>query len=1003
MRKTGNILLLLLLMSCFYSVNAAIRITEIMTNNVCTIVSDKYNYDGYVEFYNDGESIDLKGWTVTNIKEGQTDWSIRLDSTHIIPNGYSLLFFGKSETSSLTASKVQQNYTGRVGNKLTTDEGAISFEKDGMKITIAYPAQRPHLSYCEDGYMMPTPGKVNDKLVTDLSNRVATPIFSTGNPGLYEEGLSVELSCPTGGATIYYTLNGDAPTPENSKVYNGPIDIDKTTSIRARAYKEGMLFSEILTGSYILPDKFYNACKGVGERLPIVSLVANHEDVFGNMLGLYVEGTNGIENSCTPKANYNQDWMRSANFEYILDGKVVDNQEVEIGVYGGCTRIHNARSLKIKANKRSGKNKMTYNSFFADRSYKKTKSLALRNGGNGYSYVQPRWRDMFIQSLADRMNVDRQSAQPVAFYFNGIFYGMMILTERTDEDYVYHNYGLDEDEIDLLSANFGGYTCESGTRDAYDQMIKYVRENYANDDFYEKLDTHMDIEEYMDYQILQQYVGNTDWVTHNIKLWRKHDGGRFRWIVYDTDFGLSKATKLDTCMLDFATKPMRTSVEAMLILLKSCMKNEDFRWRFLDQYLDRIENHFTDARIDTKIDSLWDMTRLDMCATIKNSGFLDCPGSPTAYDEEIEKMRSFAKERKSYVIKQLKKEFGLGDDTVNIRIRSVFPNSETPYFKFLLNKREHDEVKYNTWSYSNERVKVEAEVPLGYKIQKWAINDTTVRTNDNQRYTEEYLTTVAKSGGLKVTIYFDYDTKYELPTNLCLNEICASNASTLDENGESSDWIELYNGSDRDIDIAGMSIENETKGIKCLIPSGTSETVVPAHGYKLLWADKNPELGPLHLNFKLGATAPEKIVLGIYYRDSEVELSSIEYTPHDVDESYGRTKDGAATTELFSKCTDEDENEVITATPMKTNGTVICSGENTPENTIVNNSNKRVYTRGNRLFVENAKGSEVRIYSLLGNMVINEKPNSNLMNINIPTEGVYIVKVDSECWKVVIE
>ncbi|MCQ2188495.1 MAG: CotH kinase family protein [Paludibacteraceae bacterium] len=999
--KKLDLFRILLSMSCVSSVNAEVSITEIMTNNVATIVSDKYNYDGYVEFFNNGDNVDLKGWTVTSVKEGVTDWRVKLDSSHILPKGYSLLFFGKSETSSLSASKINSVYAGRVGNKLSTDEGSITFEKDGKKISISYPAQRPHLSYCNEGFMMPTPGKENDGLVTSLSNRVASPAFKSSAPGLYDDKLSVELECPTDGAVIYYTINGDAPTPEKGERYKEPINIDSTTALRARAYKDGMLYSEILTGSYILPDKFYNYCKGVGDRLPIVSLVGNDEDIFGKMLGIYVEGTNGIKSSCTPVANYNQDWMRSANFEYILDGKVVDNQEIEIGVYGGCTRIHNAKSLKLKANKRSGKNKMYYNSFFANRSYKKTKSLALRNGGNGYSYVQPRWRDMFIQSLGDGMNLDKQAAQPVAYYLNGKFYGMMILTERTDEDYVYHNYGLDEDEIDLLTANFGDYECESGTREAYDKMIDYVSKSYADPDFYDNLDTHMDIDEYIDYQILEQYVGNTDWVTHNIKVWRKHDGGRFRWIVFDTDFGLSKATSLDTCMLDFTTKPIRAK-EPMLVLLKSCLKNEDFRWRFLDQYLDRIENQFTDKKIDTKIDSLWSMTQLDMCATIRNSGPLDCPGNPKVYDEEIEKMRAFAKDRKGYVIKQLKKEFGLGDDTVTIKVRTVFPNSETPKFSFLLNKREHSEAKFNTTAYSNERVKLEPKVPVGYKIQKWAINDTTLRTDKGNRYSEKSLTTVAKSD-LKVTIYFEYDENYKLPSNLCLNEVCASNESTLDENNAASDWIEVYNGADEDVDIAGLILENETKAARTVIPTGSEETVVPAHGYKLLWADKSPEAGPLHLNFKLGAAASERIVLRANYRDGEVELSSVSYSPHETDESYGRTTDGDSTMKVFAKCIDEKGNKIITATPLTANGSIVCPDDKSGVQKVVTEDVKRVFTKGKTLYVREAKGKDIRVYSLLGNLVADKKSESDMFSMSIPTAGIYIVKIDSECVKIVVD
>lgn len=988
-------------MSFFSNANAEVRITEIMTNNVSTILSEKYNYDGYVEFFNDGNSVDLKGWTVTNIKEGNVNWSVKLDSTHVLPKGYSLLFFGKTETGSQAASKFQSNFAGRVGNKLSTDEGSIFFEKDGKKIELTYPNQYPHISYCQDGFMTPTPGKENDNLVTAISNRVAAPTFKSGTPGLYEGGLNVELQCATEGAKIYYTLNGDVPTKENGKAYNGAIAIDKTTSVRARAYKDGMLFSEILTGSYILPDKYHNACKGTGDKLPVVSISANYKDIYDDMIGIYVVGKNGIENSCTPVANYNQDWMRSANFEYMLDGKVVDNQEVEIGVYGGCTRIHVGKSLKIKANKRSGKNKMNYTSFFTNRSYKKYKSLALRNGGNGYSYVQPRWRDMFIQSLADGMNIDKQAAQPVSFYFNGEYYGMMILTERTDEDFVYHNYGLDEEEIDMLVGN-GSYVCEVGTREAYDNMITYVSKKYSDDDFYDVLNTHMDIDEFVDYQIIQQYVGNTDWVTNNIKLWRKHDGGRFRWILYDTDFGLSpRSTALDTNMLDFTTKTIKTQSSKPLILMQSCMKNEDFRWKFLDQYLDRLENQFTDEKIDTKLDSIWNMTEYEMCATVKHSDLLDCPGNFDKYHDEIETMRSFAKERKKYVISQLKKEFGLGDDVVSVKIRAVFPNNETPDFKFLLNKREFSGVKYNTSRYSNERVKVEPIIPYGYKILRWEVNNEMVTNEKGNKYLENYLSTVANSEELKVTIYFEHDPSCTLPDNLFLNEICASNQSVLDENGETSDWIEIYNGGDKDVDIAGMTVVNETKGVTCTIPSDKA-VMVPAFGYRLLWADKNPELGPLHLNFKLSVAVPETITLRKNYLDKDVELSRIMSTPHNPDESYGRESDGSTSMKLFAKCSDDEGKEIVTSTPLSANGSVICPSSDFVD-TYTALSEKHVFSSGKQIYVQNAKDSNVRVYSILGNVVADKKADSNLFDLNIPVPGIYLVKVDSEIWKVVVE
>lgn len=994
---------ILMFVSCFLSVNAAIRITEIMPSNVSTIVSDKYNYDGYIEFYNDGAEFDLKGWTVSNVKEGELDWSLVLDSSHVLPHGYSLLFFGDEESSSMSAKQVQGFYVGSVKEKLTADEGAVLLSKDGEMIEFFYPKQYPHIAYCEEGFMIPTPGKDNDALITNISNRVAMPVFKSGKPGMCEAALNVELDCSTTDAQIYYTLNGDAPTVENGLKYEGAISIDKTTVVRARAYKDGMLFSEILTGSFIFTDKFYEACRGVGERLPIVSLSVNNVDMFSDSLGMYVEGTNGVPGSCYRELyNFNRDWMRSANFEYMLNGQVVDNQEVEIGVYGGCTRIHVAKSLKIKASKRSGNSKMKYDNFFPSREYKKYESLALRNGGNGYSYVQPRWRDMFIQSLTEGMNIDKQEAQPVAFYLNGAFYGMMILTERTNEDYVEHNYGLKKDEIDFLSVSAGyGYECEAGTKEAYDNMIDYVRNNYESDDFYDELDKMMDIDEYVDYQIVEQYVGNTDWVSNNTKLWRKHDGGRFRWILFDTDFGLSKATSVDKDMIQFATAEKGN--EPMWTLLKSCLKNEDFRWKFLDQYLDRLENQFTDERIDAKLDSIWDLTRLDMCATIKNSGFLGAPGSQDEFDMVVEDMRNFAKVRKGYVVDQLKKEFGLGDDSVTIKIRPVFPNSEAPDFKFLLNKREVKSLKYNTWRYSGERVKVEPIVPAGYRIRMWAINDSVERNDDGTKYVDDVLAAVAESDVLKFSIYFEYDPDYVVPTALCLNEVSASNSTVTDEYGDKPDWIEVYNGGDSDIDMAGMVFENVTKAVKCTIPKGFAETVVPSYGYKLLWADKEPEKGPLHLNFKLGATTSETITLTSSYRDSVVLISSMTYEPHGSGVSYGRVGDCLDSMSLFAKCTDVDGNKIPTSTPLAPNGSVACETTHA-EQTLMDESDLQVCVYGKTIVLQNVdNGCHVELFSVLGMKVASKTAASDVVEVSVSSPGLYIVKVGSESRKVVVE
>lgn len=94
--------------------SASVTITEIMPSNIATTVSDKFDYNGYVEFYNDGEPINLFSWFVKNTKEGKFNWNYEMGKAHILPTGYSLMFFGKEETSSETAKKVHPLYVGSI-------------------------------------------------------------------------------------------------------------------------------------------------------------------------------------------------------------------------------------------------------------------------------------------------------------------------------------------------------------------------------------------------------------------------------------------------------------------------------------------------------------------------------------------------------------------------------------------------------------------------------------------------------------------------------------------------------------------------------------------------------------------------------------------------------------------------------------------------------------------------------------------------------------------------
>lgn len=80
---------------------------------------------------------------------------------------------------------------------------------------------------------------------------VATPAISHGT-ATYSGNQTIILGCATPGATIYYTTSGNIPTIGTgfTRVYNGPIQISATTTIRAMAVKAGLTNSAVAV-SYI--------------------------------------------------------------------------------------------------------------------------------------------------------------------------------------------------------------------------------------------------------------------------------------------------------------------------------------------------------------------------------------------------------------------------------------------------------------------------------------------------------------------------------------------------------------------------------------------------------------------------------------------------------------------------------------------------------------------------------------------------------------------------------
>ncbi|MBN2272145.1 MAG: lamin tail domain-containing protein, partial [Sedimentisphaerales bacterium] len=143
---------------------------------------------------------------------------------------------------------------------------------------------------------------------------------------------------------------------------------------------------------------------------------------------------------------------------------------------------------------------------------------------------------------------------------------------------------------------------------------------------------------------------------------------------------------------------------------------------------------------------------------------------------------------------------------------------------------------------------------------------------------------------------------------LVINEFMADNAGTIedpDESDEYADWFEIYNYGNEDIDIGGMYVKDDTTWWR--IPTGYAlQTTVKAHGHLLLWADNDPEQGPLHVDFALGRGSDQ---IGIY--DAfKYPIDVVSFTNQIQDRSRGRLPDGSSNWITF---------DIGSATPGATN------------------------------------------------------------------------------------
>lgn len=631
----NKLLAILCLFVSTFEASAQIYINEWMSSNSSTIADPKFDETGdWIELFNESnQALDLSGYFLTDNLNNKTKWQFPVN-TQILPNDVLLIWADGEDTGLHTNFKLTKE-----GEEI----GLYNADTLGLD-SIVYSFQRTDISMGRsvDGstslgfFTQPTPGSSN----TTESFEGLTfyePHFSTKG-GFYD--VPIELVLTSLGGEIRYTLDGSLPTLDSPQ-YTEPLRIEATTNLRARVFQPNFIGGKPITNTYFFGENFEE------RGLPVVSISTNPEYFWDAEIGLYVQ-------------DFKPEWEYPINIElFENDGgnRAAFNELAGTKVNGLNSWELPQKMLGIYFDNEYDKNNLDYPLFF-DRNRLQYDNFILRASGSDWSSTL--FRDGLCQGLtANNMNLERSGFRPSVVYVNGEYLGIANLRSRMDESFIEDNFGYESSEYDLIE-NDG--IVEEGDAVAFNELFDLFEEDLTQEANFEAVGEVMDIPNFTDFFITEIWTSNSSW-GHNIKMWKpKKSGTKWRWILQDFDRGFIGSG--DNGVAYFTTDNSPSNYDWARTPLRKMLQNDAYALQFVTRFADHLYTTFHPEQVKKAISerksaiekeipnhvNRWSGTTSDYGDGIRTVEF---------WEEEVQRLFSFAEERQGAMIADLQDYFSL--------------------------------------------------------------------------------------------------------------------------------------------------------------------------------------------------------------------------------------------------------------------------------------------------------------------------------------------------------
>ena len=610
-----------------------IVINEILAANTGGLSDEDGEFSDWIEIHNRGsQPVNLAGWSLTDNSSQPSLWTF--PSITLAGGEYRIVFasgkdrrdpFGNLHTNFRLGSNGE--YLGLYGPEFPP---AAAHEYAPQ-----YPEQRNNISFGPDVsgalryFSVPTPGAPNG--TSTITGLVADVKFSVAS-GFFNNPFRLHLTTRTPGATIIYTTDASEPQLSsgftNGQLYAGPLTLATTTPLRAAAFAPDLLPSRVTSRTYlfvedivrqpndppgyptgyawtpvpgtvqngslayyqmdpvIVNDPRYSTSVRQGLlSIPTLSLISPIDGLFDPDYGIY---THPMERGLA--------WERACSMELIFPGGAAGIQaDCALQIQGGTQRDPNKNakhSFRVSFKGDYGPGRLDF-PVFPDSPVTSFNTLVLDGGINmWWHYVggaTPADQRFRAQCVRDQFASDLMIAlgQPSCYgrffnvYLNGLYWGLHYVHERPDEDFAASWLGGSPADFDVLRITTTGLEIIAGNADAWNAALALSNTGLTNNTQYEALQQYVDVDNLIDYMIVNHWIGNEDWPHHNWYVLRKRAPGEgFKFISWDAEHIL-KTTSVNRTTANNSGTPAQ--------IYWALINNQEFRLR----YADHLQQHFS--------------------------------------------------------------------------------------------------------------------------------------------------------------------------------------------------------------------------------------------------------------------------------------------------------------------------------------------------------------------------------------------------------------------------